>query len=249
MLPELAGFVKEAGTLMIITEVGRGLGNSMYVYAAGRALAEHWRTEHKIDSSFLDAWPHPNYKFGGSWDVVLDKFNISAKRATRGDVLRHLFRTWIRPIDRFLYKFKLFDRKVVYFPTTGLIEDFYKIPDDTYLMGYFGEDKFFKDIIGIIQKEFSLKDENKVEIKELLKEIGSCNSVSIHVRRGDVLKLKDCYILDVDYYREAVGLIKEKIKNPKFYVFSDEIDWCKKNFSGLGIKLNFVEGRKDYEDS
>ena len=76
---------------MIITEVGRGLGNSMNVYAAGHALAKHLGTEHKIDSSFLDAWPRSNCKFGGGWDLVLERYNISAKRATKRDVLKHLF--------------------------------------------------------------------------------------------------------------------------------------------------------------
>jgi hypothetical protein len=233
---------------MIIVEVGRGLGNSMYVYASGLALAEDHKTEFKIDTSFLDAWPRPNYKFGGSWDVVLDKFNISAVHASKKEILRHLFRTWIRPIDRFLYKFKLFERNVIRFPSNGSIEDFYKIPDDTYLIGYFGQDKFFRKIKKKIQKEFTLKDEFKKNISGLVDEVKVCESVSIHVRRGDVLKLKNCYVLDIDYYKKAIGEIKKKVKDPKFYVFSDEIDWCKENLGGLGIELNFIEGHRDYED-
>ena len=59
---------------MIIIEVGRGLGDSMHVYAAGKALAEYNKTELKIDTSYLDAWPRPNHKFEGVWDVVIEKF-------------------------------------------------------------------------------------------------------------------------------------------------------------------------------
>ncbi|NPE27137.1 alpha-1,2-fucosyltransferase [Methanococcoides sp. SA1] len=233
---------------MIIVEVGRGLGNSMYVYAAGKALAEHHETELKIDTSYLDAWPQPNRKFGGSWDTVIDRFNISAKRATRDDVKRFLFRTWLRPFDRLIYRFKLFEKNVVRYPTNGSIKGFLAIPDNTYLVGYFGEDKFFKNIKDIIQNEFTLKEKFKTEIKELLEEISSVNSISMHIRRGDVLKLKDCYVLDVGYYKNAITEIKKKIKNPVFYVFSDEIDWCKKNLGKLGVRLKFVEGYRDYED-
>ena len=62
---------------MIIVEIGRGLGNSMYVYAGGKALAEHHKTELKLDTSYLDSWPRPKHKFGGSWDPVIEKYNIS----------------------------------------------------------------------------------------------------------------------------------------------------------------------------
>ena len=43
-------------------------------------------------------------------------------------------------------------------------------------------------------------------------------------------------------------MMKKNIKNPKFYVFSDEIDWCKENLGKLGVDLNFVDGHEDYED-
>ncbi|MCH7850063.1 MAG: alpha-1,2-fucosyltransferase [Nanoarchaeota archaeon] len=233
---------------MIIVEVGRGLGNSMYVYAAGRSLAEHYKTDFRIDTSYLDAWPRPNYKYGGSWDVVIEKFNISAKRANRKEYGRFLFRTGIRYIDRFLYKFKLLEKNVVRFPTSGKIEDFYKIPKDTYLIIYGGEDKFFKKIKKIIQKEFTLKEKFKKNISEDLKRISMENSVSIHVRHGDVLEIKNANVIGLEFYKPAIEMINKKVKNPVFYVFSDDIDWCKKNFKKLGVKIKFMEGNKDYED-
>jgi len=42
---------------MIITEIGRGLGNSMYVYAAALALAKAKGVELKLDTSYLRGWP------------------------------------------------------------------------------------------------------------------------------------------------------------------------------------------------
>ena len=233
---------------MIIVEVGRGLGNSMYVYAAGKSLAEHYSTKLKIDTSYLDAWPRPNYKYGGSWDSVIEKFNISAKRASKKEISKFLFRTRIRYVDRFFYKFKLFEKNVVRFPTHRPIKEFYKIPDNTYLIIYGGEEKFFKRIRKIIQKEFTLKEEFKKDIASDLKKVSLGNSVSIHVRRGDVLKIKNANVIGMDFYKPSIEIIKKKVKNPTFYVFSDEIDWCKKNFKGLGIKINFIEGNKDYED-
>ena len=233
---------------MIITEIGRGLGNSMYVYAAAKALAEKHKTNLKLDKAYLKAWPRPKYKFGGVWDLVIEKFKISAEIATKKEIKKHVFRTYFRPLDKIIHKFKLFEKNVIRFPSTGSAENYFKIPNDVYLIIYCGKEKFFKPIEKIIRKEFELKEKFKEPLKDKTKEIFSKNSVSIHVRRGDVLKLKDFYVLDVDYYKKAVEKIKSKIKDPIFYVFSDEIGWCKKNFKDFGIKMNFVEGQKDYED-
>ncbi|MEM3091031.1 MAG: hypothetical protein QXU39_00005, partial [Candidatus Pacearchaeota archaeon] len=61
---------------MIIVEIGRGLGNSMFVYAAGKALAKHHKTELKLDTSYLRSWPRLE-KYGGAWYFELGRFNIS----------------------------------------------------------------------------------------------------------------------------------------------------------------------------
>jgi hypothetical protein len=104
-----------------------------------------------------------------------------------------------------------------------------------------GREKFFKNIREQIIKEFTLKDEYKKEIKWLLNKIAKENSVSIHVRRGDVLDLNNANVLGTDYYKKAISEIKKKIKNPKFYVFSDDIKWCKENFSNLNVEIEFMD--------
>ncbi len=230
---------------MIIVEIGRGLGNSMFVYAAGKALAEHHKTELKLDTSYLKSWPRWE-KYGGLWEVELSYLNISSKEATKEETRKFVFKTGFRPIDKLIRKYKLFEKNVHYFPSHGSIEEFYALPDNIYLWGYMGGEKFFKTVKKIIQKEFNLKEENKQKIKPLLEKISKENSVSIHVRRKDVLTLKNAYILSVDFYKEAVEIIKKKVKNPKFYVFSDDIEWCKKNFADIK-NIEFTNGNKGYE--
>lgn len=75
----------------------------------------------------------------------------------------------------------------------------------------------------------NLNDDNK----RVLEEIRNSNSVFVHVRRGDYLSPKykatfeGCCTLD--YYKEAIELVKEKVENPKFFVFSNDIEWSKEN--------------------
>ena len=231
---------------MIIVEIGRGLGNSMYVYAAAKSLAKHHKTELKLDTSHLRAWPKLE-KSGGDWEPEIKRFNISAKEATGKERRKFVIKTKFRPIDKLIRKYGLFERRVHRFGTLDPLDDFFKLPDNIYLWGYFGDEKFFKGIKDEIKKEFTLKEENKKRIKSLLDKISEENSVGIHVRRGDLIRMR-ALVLPLEYYKKAINQIKRKVKNPKFYVFSDDIKWCKENFKNFRIKFNFIRGTKGWED-
>jgi hypothetical protein len=70
-------------------------------------------------------------------------------------------------------------------------------------------------------------------------------SVSIHVRRGDYLSKSNKNIYWTcggEYYRDAIRYLKTRIKNPVFFVFSDDIQWVKKNFTFLSESpTRFIE--------
>lgn len=98
-------------------------------------------------------------------------------------------------------------------------------------------------------KQISLSSKNK-EILEMLKRD---NYVSIHVRRGDFLSAKyidkHAGVATLDYYSQAIQLIKNEIINPKFIVFSDDIRWCKENLAiDNAIFCDWNTGRNSYLD-
>lgn len=225
---------------MIIVEIGRGLGNTMYEYAAALALAKRKNTELKVDTSYLKSWPRWE-KYGGLWEFELGKFKISASEASKKEIRKFVIKTGFRPLDRIIRKYRLFDRNVVYFPSNGSLEDFFNIPENTYLRGYLGREKFFRDIREQIKKEFTLKEEYKKNIQWFIDQVTKENSVSLHVRRGDLLTLKNGKVLDLDYYKKAIELINKRVKNAKFYVFSDDIQWCRDNLKEIGTELNFID--------
>ncbi|MEI6553564.1 MAG: alpha-1,2-fucosyltransferase, partial [bacterium] len=59
------------------------------------------------------------------------------------------------------------------------------------------------------------------------------NSISIHIRRGDYISNQEANNFhgscSIDYYTEAINIIKGKVSNPIFFVFSDDIAWVKEN--------------------
>lgn len=81
------------------------------------------------------------------------------------------------------------------------------------------------------------------------------NSVSLHVRRGDYLNTApNAYyqfdgVATTDYYKKAVEIIKTKNNDCVFFVFSNDIEWCKKNFSNLNaIYVNCNKGENSWRD-
>lgn len=56
------------------------------------------------------------------------------------------------------------------------------------------------------------------------------DSVSVHVRRQDYLRLQDYHpTCGLDYYHRAFG----QTGGRKLIIYSDDPDWCSKNFQGL----------------
>jgi hypothetical protein len=94
------------------------------------------------------------------------------------------------------------------------------IQGNVHLTGYFQCEKYFHL--------------HRKELKELfvLPEIKKCpkeNSLFIHVRRGDytVLKIHGGYNYDI-FYKNALDFISDKFDHLNIYVFSNDIQWCKK---------------------
>jgi hypothetical protein len=110
--------------------------------------------------------------------------------------------------------------------------------------GYFQSEKYFvhnRDfILNLFKYSNTLNEQiNKYSISD--------NSCSIHVRRGDYLRYKNVHFVQkIDYFKKAA----EKINANKYFIFSDDIDWCKENFTSniyfQDKDLQFIENEKDY---
>lgn len=72
-------------------------------------------------------------------------------------------------------------------------------------------------------------DERNIRLSNELKT--TVNSVSLHVRRGDYMLPENiCWFINLSttsYYERAIQYMQEKLDNPVFFVFSNDIVWCK----------------------
>ena len=101
----------------------------------------------------------------------------------------------------------------------------------SYLIGYWQSEKYFANVVDGLRKDFifaELVGSNKL----LANEINVTTSVSLHVRRGDYVG-HELYegICNLDYYKKAIEYIQQHVENPKFFIFSNDIEWCKDNMN------------------
>ena len=65
--------------------------------------------------------------------------------------------------------------------------------------------------------------------------INSSNSICVTIRRGDFISVEENkklhYVCNEDYFYRAMDIIAKKVNNPKFIIFSDDIEWVKNNMN------------------
>ncbi len=113
------------------------------------------------------------------------------------------------------------------------------VDDNVLYEGFFQSEKYFPD------REFVLnlfEPSNKVCTQlQKYNHLFSGTTCSIHVRRGDYLKPGIHIARDLSYYQKGINIIGEV---DKYLIFSDDLEWCKKNF--IGDEFYFIENEKDY---
>ncbi|MDR2667496.1 MAG: alpha-1,2-fucosyltransferase [Puniceicoccales bacterium] len=111
------------------------------------------------------------------------------------------------------------------------------------------------EIIDMLRDEFEPKDQLGSANEKILERIAAATEpVSVHVRRGDYLVPpynKWFKTLPVEYYKGAEKFICERVENPTFFVFSDDIEWAKKNlkfdYPSVFVDINGeADGWKDF---
>ena len=226
---------------MKIVKYRGGLGNQMFIYAFSVALRETFRQEILVDTHYYKS---RNFHNGLEIERI---FGIHLTEAKLSDKLKM---SWYFPnywIDYHLLG-KLPARKntVRELPGQKVSLELLDDSSDKFYDGYWQSYQYFDSCRDVILKEFtfpkiSMEDKLNFELNERLK--NEENSVGIHIRRGDYLKnWKYRGLCGIDYYQKAIAYILEHIKSPKFFLFSDDIDWVKENISPLlkGYAVTFV---------
>ena len=231
---------------MIISRLIGGLGNQMFQYAAGRSLAIANSCELKLDVSGFE-----NYTLHNGYE--LDIFNIKAGIANSKEVSRLVSKQ--SRLMRFVFR-KLKIKKSTHFLEKSFTFDhnFFDAKPPVYLDGYWQSYKYFESIEPQLKQEFSLKNSISRLNLDISEQISSVNAVSVHIRRGDYVSNKHTNsvhgLCSLDYYRAAIQTITERVENPFFFIFSDDIAWIKDNLTTNSdtVYVDHNSGKQSYND-
>ena len=226
----------------IISEIQGGLGNQLFQYAAGRALALRGGCELLLDRRYFD---HGPMAFG------LHHFNIG--RAV------DLGKIPPRPRDKKGLKYTLMRRlgilpRLLREEGLGFDSRLMAPLSNVYVYGYRQSERYFADAERTVREDLRMITPPTAENARHLADIAACPAVSLHVRRGD-------YLLPVNqalfaapalaYYSKALQLVASKMaQEPVVYVFSDEPQWARENLP-MPFEKRVMEHNgpdKNYED-
>lgn len=196
---------------MVTIKLCGGTGNQLWQYAFGRKL-QALGNEIKFDRGYFDSCDSRAY--------TLDRFNTDVVFGrARG---REIGEGGLRYRPDLLKKYN----------------------EDATLAGYWQCPKYLEGIEDQVRRAFSLRRYPSEQSLTVANKIHSCNSVSLHVRRTDTLSprgLAHHGLIPMDYYKSAIQHIVARAPDPHFFVFSDDVAWCKENIILGGVPVTFVD--------
>lgn len=216
-----------------IIEFRGGLGNQMFTYS----FYEYLRNIFPKDTIYgyypnRELWMHNGLEINKRFEVDLPKSSWLTDKI--GWVLFTIGRKLLVP-----HHIKL----------SFIANDENPVEDAFIYEGYWQNKKY-------VSKDFSYRfivDNMSATNITALENIESCDSVSIHIRRGDYITCDNpevyCGICDANYYAKAIAYIKEKFQTPKFFFFSDDPEWVKENFHEKNmVVVDWNKGEESYMD-
>lgn len=213
---------------MVIVRLNGGLGNQLFQYAAGFALARKNGSELKIDLTAFD-----NQR--GNRDTIrapdILQFTLSSPVASLQEVEARK-----NPLGVISRGARFLRQRILKRYYSDWHPEILLLKGDVYLDGYFQCEDYFSDCLTPLLREFILCPGPAAEVKTLGQNIDLLrNTVSLHVRRGDYVsdpRISALHnICTVDYYQRALAEINGRLGECNLVVFSDDVDWVRENLA------------------
>lgn len=207
-----------------------GLGNQLFQYAFLKALQLTYDQEVKADLSYYSSIENDTVRI-----PRIEQLKVNIAKATPCELSDVCMLQHAGDPRKLNYKIGVFLEKTLnrsyYFESDRQYRDPGKILNYQYFDGYWQSYKYLEGIEDDIRNEVVMKGDFSEAAKAMISQIRNENAVFIGVRRGDYLanarsKRRFGYFGD-DYFTQAISTIKERVNDPVFYVFSNDIEGVK----------------------
>ena len=213
----------------LIVRIAEGLGNQMFMYAHSYALSK------KINYKLLIDNKSAYFKQKDIRSYQLHNFNISTDIADEyllfNNHVKNLKRKFLIKIDKFKSRKKFLiekkdKNKITKYEDTSKGSFF----DLLYVEGYYESEKYFKEFEKDLKSKFILKNDLIDRNNKFIELLKNNNSVSIAVRQNryserrnkNIVKSTEFTKNSIVYIKKAVSFFKNKISNPKFFIWSND---------------------------
>lgn len=232
---------------MVLRAFG-GLGNQFFRYAALRYYARRYRAGMSI---FVEPAQY-SLSYGYPRPCLLSHYSIKVPihERTFGERLLLTDKGWIRPAAALAKRAlgtQVYDQhhsdRYSFSADIPLQRNIRKL----FLVGYWHTSTIVDEVAAELRAELTLKEPARGKNLDLLRQMNrGGSSVSVHLRRGDCsVAATNRVDLPLEYYLNAISFFKQRLGNPVFFVFSDDIPLAKKYLPQNSTTV-FVDHNDDF---
>ena len=139
-----------------------------------------------------------------------------------------------------------YDGNIVKIPTNEYLPWLAGAEGNIYYFGYWINKNYLKgEFEKILRAELGFAPLVGEKNRGYERRITETNSVALHVRRRDFVEIG--WDSSVETYAAGVSKLRETVSDPHFFIFSDDMEWCRENLKDMGIRAEeatFVEGNR-----
>jgi hypothetical protein len=214
----------------IVSRLHGGLGNQLFAYATGYALARRTKASHKVDTRvFSEAGERP---------FALSDFDLPLDEATPGElhaVAPQWGPWWKNKLILWRQRRTPFARRRwVREETLDFDPRLADVRPPAYLDGWWQSEKYFAAHADEIRGMFRPRASAVARVGTLAARLAASDAIAVHVRRGDYVDQAHIAafhgLCSADYYAQAIAWIRERRPNAPLVLFSDDPAWTRAQF-------------------
>lgn len=222
LIPDQSGYAITSSPQFIEIQLSDRLGNQMFQYAAAQAYA--WK--HNKQLYVTPSKDNPE-------NALFNVFNLPALISDKKMTFLCSYSQKNKCTANTTKSLRTFNKST------------YDNPNYLFFKGHAQDWHWFYEYQDQIKRLFRFSKPLSKQNQKWKKQIQHTQSVAVHIRRGDYLQHKNVYILvSKDYYQQAFQYISKHLDKPHLYIFSDDIEWAKKNIT-TPLPHDFIDNNQN----